>query len=239
MKKNYNVANNGYAVIDGELRKVSFTDIRTDGDEHVIYTIRGIDGTFTDIKTYASIGDFEKCLTTERSVSIEHGYQSIINGDGTCSAWRMIDGEPQNERLWLNAEIEVNRSTFEPIFPNGYYKSREECLKHSTYVEVKEDGTKVEHMGIVKKLELTNEQRAFLRDVLEPTFAKAAEMGIRLMYNSCYDSVKAVNTNNLRGHLACNWGPCEEATETYSDVFEEVKISLDCDGEATMWYDEI
>lgn len=218
MKTNYTVAENGYAVINGELTPVKFSSIIAKGDK-IYYEIPGL-GTFENIVTYASPESFERgdVVTRVRTKS----NANIV--DGKLGLYSMENGEP----VLSYHDVDVNLTRrYEPIIPEGFYESREECLKNNTYIEVTEDGQRIEHVGILKKVALDPDQKEFIRD-LEGMFRKAKEMGIFFTYSTEDYVMGVANLRNLRKkslEYNCEGeGPESDAECVWATILPHVKI---------------
>lgn len=208
MKTNYTVANNGYLMFNGELRKVNFTKIIGRGED-IYYTTDDPEvGEIKNAVTYASVKDFEKGNTGSHNVTCVPFPFTIV--DGLVKAWTMRDGEPVCDSL--DTQVDLDRRRICPILPEGYYASREDCLKNNTYIEVGENGERIEHEGILKKVALDPDQREFMRD-LAGMIKKAKDLGIFLALDISYGDIYAINERKFPNGLDCDC--CGEMPDSF------------------------
>ena len=202
MKKEYIVATNGYTMIDGELVNVVFNTKVAKGDNIIYTTDKGKE--LVNAVTYASAQKFEKGEPSQTKATLPWGLRDLrINEQGEIEVWTMQNGQPVSE--WKDVDVRVF-GYIQPILQEGEYLSREECLKHNTYIEVDLEGNKVEHIGICKKLELNEEQKAYLNDELIPILNKSRELGLYFVYDSGSDELRVVNTKNIKVNLSSDYG---------------------------------
>lgn len=232
MKRNYTIAAEGLTMIDGELRKVSFKSVTVKGDDVIYETKDGL--ILKNIVTYSSPGAFESDSRSETNIRVDGDY--LINEDGLVELYTMKDGEPVSELLDVSGTR--CRGYIVPDAPEGYYPSREVCLKNNTYIEVDEEGNKVEHIGVFKKFKLEDDQLKFIQEELEAVLKKAGEMGVRLIYNFSNEVLTACNTRHIKGNL---WSDCcceSDGNYASSEHFYTVKESvLTSENEEAVWYD--
>lgn len=79
--------------------------------------------------------------------------------------------------------------------PENYYDA-EDVYKYNDWVEVKDDGERVTHEGIYKRLMLEQDQVA-LADKLQAVLNECKEAGMKVYYNLCDYSLNAVNVRHI------------------------------------------
>lgn len=192
MKQNYTYSKGNYAVINGELRHVSVDRKYSEDGEHIKYVLGSL-GEYEDIKLYESREDFEKGEVGTDYAPFDSEY--TMNAEGQVALWKMEGGEPKEE--WFdNLAVEIHGNCA-PVVPKGWYSSREECLRNETYIEVQDDGTKVEHMGILQRIRLSEEQEGYLKGVLLPALNGCKKVGIQLVASTWDEILYAYNSKNF------------------------------------------
>lgn len=231
MKQIYTVAKEGLTVINGELVRVKFLDVKV-LDGHIIYeTVEH--GVLTDIVTYQDIPSFEQGVTYTIDVRV---CGDVRSEDGKLPVYTMKDGEPVI--VYEDTPLVYKMGAMHPILKDGFYANRSDCLRDNTYIEVKDDGTKEEHMGILKKIRLTDEQKTFLNEVMIPAFAKAQEMGIGFVTD--YDEkTMAYNQKNFKRPLFDYYGDVDDLkSATLDDMELCVTSSIAVISDESIIYDE-
>lgn len=231
MKQNYTVSKEGLMVINGELAPVHFAGIKVMADGHIFYETKEY-GVLVDIVTYVDRQSFELGVVSEESVSVK-GY---VTDDGKMSLYRMENGEPVE--VFEEVDLVYKNGYLCPILKEGLYPSRQECLRNNTYVEVMENGSKVEHTGILKKIKLTDKQRTFIDEVLAPAFEKARELmiGFVIDYN---EELKAFNKGAFKSVMYDYYNSIEEAASaTLDDMGEAVTSCISVISDESVIYDE-
>lgn len=181
MERTVKFMSGSYAVIDGVARRISVKRVWCDKDG-MVYVLETPDGKplgeFRETAIYPTLEDFEKegCV---RMLTGELESRFKLDEQGRVLTWKMENGEPSP--LWMDDLVMEVGSRCEAVLPDGYYPTREECLRHSTWVELRDDGTRVEHKGILEKIKLTKEQQEYVDNVLRPAMKGAIEKGIGLI----------------------------------------------------------
>lgn len=214
MKQIYTVAQEGLTVINGELVRVEFLNVKV-LNGHIIYETAE-HGVLTDIVTYQDIPSFEQGITYTINVEV----CGNVSEDGKLPVYTMKDGEPVI--VYEDTPLVYKGGVMHPILKEGFYANRSDCLRENTYVEVKADGTKVEHTGILKKIRLTDEQKTFLNEVMIPAFAKAQEMGIGFV-TDYKEQTMAYNQKNFRRPLFDYYG---DADDLKSASLEDMELCI-------------
>lgn len=241
MKKNYTCSNGSYAVINGELTHVSVKERFAENDEHIKYVLERVMegdkrvplGEFEDIKLYYSRALFEKGESSVDNYPLDS--RCSLNDKGELEVWKMEDGEPKASYTG-NLVVKV-KAPCSPVLPDGCYISRDECLKNETYIERKDDGTSVEHRGVMKRIKLTDEQEKYIQEVLLPALDGCKELGIQLVVSSWEETLFAYNKNGFSREV---WDGCEpEWTEQYAQLCDMRYVSnlLYCVGDDNAIYD--
>lgn len=231
MKQNYTLSKEGLMVINGELAPVHFAGIKVMTDGHIVYETKEY-GLLVDIVTYVDRQSFEQGIMSERKVSVK-GY---VTDDGKMSLYRMKNGEPVE--VFEEVDLVYKNGYLWPILKEGLYPSRQECLRNNTYIEVMENGSKVEHTGILKKIKLTDKQRKFIDEVLAPAFEKARELmiGFVIDYN---EELKAFNKGAFKSVMYDYYNSIEEAASaTLDDMGEAVTSCISVISDESVIYDE-
>ena len=234
----------GLTMIDGVLTPIKVDEVILRYDYSVVYSTEY--GTLINPVLYETKEDFEAgkpCELKEIEVKMNGFLYKEEDGLIYTKAWKMQDGEPKEIYLPLQFKVKWwTKSTFlaEPIIPEeeGYYACREDCIRYGTYVIKEEDGTIHEEIGIGLKLQLSDNQKDFIKNEFIPMLEKAKDMGIKFIHNSTYDRLYAVNLTNLMGQLQCDYD--EEGTQyVSSERFFEVIRDIWGGNDDTLYYDEI
>ena len=232
----------GLTMINGVLTPISVKEVVLREDYKVAYSTEYgilINPVLYDTKEDFEVG--EPCVLKEIVLSKNTLYQEE-DGMIYTRTWKMQDGEPKE--IYLPLQFKVADRGYspilaEPIIPveEGYYISREDCIRYGIYVIKDEDGTTHEEMGIGLKLQLSDAQKEFIEKELIPILGKVKDMGIQLIHNESYDRLYAVNVTNLNGSLGCDYGK-EDTQHTSSERFFEVTRNIWDESEETIWYDD-
>ena len=186
---------NGMAVINGILTPIKATSVTMDAKGHFHY--KTDKGEFTDIVLYEGQKDFERNMPKELSVRLRStNIQFLDMEDGSLKmkVWRMVDGEPKE--VWVDANFSMSSYTASVILPPNHYDTRTSCLANETYRYIDEDGNVKEKDGIGKRLQLTDEQKAYIENNFIPVLDKMREMGIGVTYSTSDDRLCAFNHDN-------------------------------------------
>lgn len=196
MKKEFTFSGfNGMAVINGILTPIKATSVTMDAKGHFHY--KTDKGEFTDIVLYEGQKDFERNMPKELSVRLRsNNIQFLDMEDGSLKmkVWRMVDGEPKE--VWVDANFSMSSYTASVILPPNHYDTRTSCLANETYRYIDEDGNVKEKDGIGKRLQLTDEQKAYIENNFIPVLDKMREMGISVTYSTSDDRLCAFNHDN-------------------------------------------
>lgn len=196
MKKEFTFSGfNGMAVINGILTPIKATSVIMDAKGHFHY--KTDKGEFTDIVLYEGQKDFEMNMPKELSVRLRsNNIQFLDMEDGSLNmkVWRMVDGEPKE--VWVDANFSMSQYTASVILPPNHYDTRTSCLANETYRYIDEDGNVKEKDGIGKRLQLTDEQKAYIENNFIPVLDKMREMGICVTYSTSDDRLCAFNHDN-------------------------------------------
>ena len=232
----------GLTMINGVLTPINAKEVVLREDYKVAYSTE--DGILVDPVLYATKEDFEAGKTCELKEIVLSTNVSYKEEDGKIytRTWKMQDGEPKEIYLPLQFEVKWGTLVFraKPIIPEdrGYYAYREDCIRYGSYVLKSNDGTTHEEMGIGLKLQLSDTQKEFIEKEFIPMLEKAKGMGIKLIHNSTYDRLYAINLTNLNGQLQCDYD--EEGTQyVSSERFFEVTRDIWGGNDDTLYYDEI
>ena len=233
----------GLTMINGVLTPINAKEVVLREDYKVAYSTE--DGILVDPVLYATKEDFEAgktCDLKEIEVKMDGFLYKEEDGLIYTQTWKMQDGEPKE--IYLPLQFIVKRWTkskflAKPIIPeeDGYYASREDCIRYGSYVLKGNDGTTHEEMGIGLKLQLSDTQKEFIEKELIPILGKVKDMGIQLIHNESYDRLYAVNITNLNGSLGCDYGK-EDTQHISSERFFEVTRNIWDESEETIWYDD-
>lgn len=233
----------GLSMINGVLTPINAKEVILREDYKVAYSTE--DGILVDQVLYATKEDFEAGKTCELKEIVLSTKVSYKEEDGKIytRTWKMQDGEPKEIYLPLQFKVECRGSwspLAEPIIPveDGYYASREDCIRYGSYVLKGDDGTTHEELGIGLKLQLSDTQKEFINKEFIPILEKAKELGVQFIFNGNTDELSAVNVNNLVGNLACDY---DEDGPQYisSEKFYKVPHGIWCENEDTIWYDYV
>ncbi len=196
MKKEFTFSGfDGMAVINGILTPIKATSVTMDAKGHFHY--KTDKGEFTDIVLYEGQKDFERNMPKELSVRLRsNNIQFLDMEDGSLNmkVWRMVDGEPKE--VWVDANFSMSQYTASVILPPNHYDTRTSCLANETYRYIDEDGNVKEKDGIGKRLQLTDEQKAYIENNFIPVLDKMREMGIGVTYSTSDDRLCAFNHDN-------------------------------------------
>ena len=196
MKKEFTFSGfNGMAVINGILTPIKATSVTMDAKGHFHY--KTDKGEFTDIVLYEGQKDFEMNMPKELSVRLRsNNIQFLDMEDGSLKmkVWRMVDGEPKE--VWVDANFSMSSYAASVILPPNHYDTRTSCLANETYRYIDEDGNVKEKDGIGKRLQLTDEQKAYIENNFIPVLDKMREMGISVTYSTSDDRLCAFNHDN-------------------------------------------
>ena len=196
MKKEFTFSGfDGMAVINGILTPIKATSVTMDAKGHFHY--KTDKGEFTDIVLYEGQKDFERNMPKELSVRLRsNNIQFLDMEDGSLKmkVWRMVDGEPKE--VWVDANFSMSSYTASVILPPNHYDTRTSCLANETYRYIDEDGNVKEKDGIGKRLQLTDEQKAYIENNFIPVLDKMREMGIGVTYSTSDDRLCAFNHDN-------------------------------------------
>ena len=231
----------GLTMIDGVLTPINVEKVILSEDYKVAYPTEY--GILVDPVLYKSKEDFEEGNACELKQIVLSDNASYKEEDGLIytRTWKMQDGEPKEIYLPLQFKVTCRgrlAPLAEPIIPEeeGYYASREDCIRYGSYVLKCDDGTKHEEIGIGLKLQLSDKQKEFIKEEFIPILEKAKDMGIQLIHNNSYDRLYAVNVNNLQGVLRGDFD--EDGTQyVSSERFFEVTRDIWGDNEEIRWYD--
>lgn len=185
----------GMAVINGILTPIKATSVTMDAKGHFHY--KTDKGEFTDIVLYEGQKDFEMNMPKELSVRLRsNNIQFLDMEDGSLKmkVWRMVDGEPKE--VWVDANFSMSQYAASVILPPNHYDTRTSCLANETYRYIDEDGNVKEKDGIGKRLQLTDEQKAYIENNFIPVLDKMREMGIGVTYSTSDDRLCAFNHDN-------------------------------------------
>ena len=232
----------GLTMINGVLTPINVKEVVLREDYKVAYSTEY--GILINPVLYGTKEDFEAgepCVLKEIVLSKNTLYQEE-DGMIYTRTWKMQDGEPKE--IYLPLQFKVADRGYspilaEPIIPveEGYYISREDCIRYGTYVIKDEDGTTHEEMGIGLKLQLSDTQKEFIEKEFIPILEKVRELGIQFIFNGSTDKLSAVNVNNLTGKLGYDYD--EEGTQYISsEKFYKVPHSIWGENEDSVWYDE-
>ena len=234
----------GLTMIDGVLTPIKVDEVILRYDYSVVYSTEY--GTLINPVLYETKEDFEAGKTCDlKEIEVKRNGFSYKEEDGMIytQTWKMQDGEPKEIYLPLQFKVKWwTKSTFlaEPIIPEeeGYYACREDCIRYGKYEIMEENGGIYEEIGIGLKLQLSDNQKDFIKNEFIPMLEKAEDMGIKLIHNSTYDRLYAVNLTNLNGRLQCDYD--EEGTQyVSSERFFEVTGDIWGGNDDTLYYDEI
>lgn len=196
MKKEFTFSGfDGMAVINGILTPIKATSVTMDAKGHFHY--KTDKGEFTDIVLYEGQKDFERNMPKELSVllrSTNIQFLDMEDGSLKMKVWRMVDGEPKE--VWVDANFSMSQYTASVILPPNHYDTRTSCLANETYRYIDEDGNVKEKDGIGKRLQLTDEQKAYIENNFIPVLDKMREMGIGVTYSTSDDRLCAFNHDN-------------------------------------------
>ena len=219
-------------VINGELAPVHFAGIKVMTDGHTFYETKE-HGVLLDIVTYVDRKSFEQGVVSESSVLVK----GCVTEEGKMSLYRMENGEPVE--VFEEVDLEYKNGHLLPILKDGLYPSRQECLRNNTYIEVMEDGSKVEHTGILKKIKLTDEQRKFIDEVLTPAFETARELKIGFV-TDCSGELKTFNEGTFKRVMFDYYRSIEEEalSATLDDMGKAVTSCINVISDDDLLYDE-
>ena len=227
--------NEGYAVVSGTLRKIETDRILMNEKGEFIYALKNGECIVNPV-LYESVNDFENGNPLPKQKIWLSGVCSYEESDGLVNtvAWRMVDGEPQKRSMPIMFNVGYR---LEPIFPESYYPSRDACIRNEVYQYENENGVVVDKVGIERKLRLNDEQKKFIEEELTPMFKKATQLGIKLLFSSYCEKLKAINIKDV-GKLQCDF--CQEsATKVSSENFFVVEnANIWYNGEDDVYYDE-
>lgn len=234
----------GLTMIDGVLTPIKVDEVIMREDYSVVYSTEY--GTLINPVLYETKEDFEAGKPCDlKEIEVKGNGFSYKEEDGLIytRTWKMQDGEPKEIYLPLKFKVKWHtRSTFlaKPIIPEeeGYYAYRDDCIRYGTYEIMEENGAIHEEMGIGLKLQLSDNQKDFIKNEFIPILEKAKGMGIQLIHNNCYDKLYAVNVNNLNGELQSEYdevGPRYVSSERFFEVTRDIWGGND----DTLYYDEI
>ena len=234
----------GLTMIDGVLTPIKVDEVILSYDYSVVYSTEY--GTLINPVLYETKEDFEAGKPCDlKEIEVKRNGFSYKEEDGLIytQTWKMQDGEPKEIYLPLQFKVKWwTKSTFlaEPIIPEeeGYYAHREDCIRYGSYMLKDDDGTTHEEFGIGLKLQLSDNQKDFIKNEFIPMLEKAKDMGIKLIHNSTYDRLYAINLTDLNGRLQCDYD--EEGTQyVSSERFFEVTRDIWGGNDDTLYYDEI
>lgn len=233
----------GLTMINGVLTPINAKEVILREDYKVAYSTE--DGILVDPVLYATKEDFEAgkpCDLKEIEVKMDGFLYKEEDGKIYTRTWKMQDGEPKEIYLPLQFNVKCRgcwSPLAEPVISeeDGYYASREDCIRYGSYVLKGDDGTTHEELGIGLKLQLSDTQKEFINKEFIPILEKAKELGVQFIFNGSTDKLSAVNVNNLTGKLGCDY---DEDGPQYisSEKFYEVPHSIWGENEDIVWYDE-
>ena len=232
----------GLTMINGVLTPINAKEVVLREDYKVAYSTE--DGILVDPVLYATKEDFEAGKTCELKEIVLSDNTSYKEEDGLIytRTWKMQDGEPKEIYLPLQFNVKC-RGRWSPLAKpviseeDGYYASREDCIRYGSYVLKGDDGTTHEELGIGLKLQLSDTQKEFINKEFIPILEKAKELGIQFIFNWSTDKLSAVNVNNLVGNLACDYDEVGPQCIS-SEKFYKVPHSIWGENEDSVWYDE-
>lgn len=232
----------GLTMIDGVLTPIKVDEVILRYDYSVVYSTEY--GTLINPVLYETKEDFEAGKPCDlKEIEVKRNGFSYKEEDGLIytQTWKMQDGEPKEIYLPLQFKVKWwTKSNFlaEPIIPEeeGYYAYRDDCIRYGKYEIMEENGGIYEEIGIGLKLQLSDNQKDFIKNEFIPILKKAEELGVQFIFNVGTDKLSAVNVNNLVGNLACDY---DEYGPQYisSEKFYKVPHSIWGENEDTIWYD--
>lgn len=168
---------------------------------------------------YANIDDFKEGKVLELA-SAEAAYNGVsAYNEGKVYYFAFVNGAPENRSATPRT---ISRTKSKWVFDVDYestpYLSRQECLDHNIVIEMKDDGTKVEHIGSAKLIALDDDQKKAV-DMLKDAFKKAHELGVRFVLETETETFSAFNTRNIK---EWSW---DCAHENVSKYLTEVDIA--------------
>lgn len=230
----------GMAVINGVLTPINATSVIADAKGHIHY--KTDKGEFTDIKMYAGRDEFERDCPQVVEVSkltLNIPITETTDNEGQkvlkARVWRMIDGEPTE--VTIDAEFKVLSYCARMIFPANTYATRIDCLSHETYKYVGEDGVIKERVGIVKKVQLTDEQKSFIEGTFAPILQKLNELGIGVTFQTDNEGLYAYNANNGIGVGYCFDMKDDVQRVSADDLYPIANPVIQYANDETVYYD--
>lgn len=223
-----------YAFFNGKLRCCEIKSIEVDGRGNVVSTVvESASKTFTllqELKFYVDKSEYEAGNNIERPhIAFREFMKEWI--DGVCHVVGFVMRE--NEPVYIKASVrrivvEYDGSfrykivfDDESLCASSIYNTRELCLANNEYDVVEEDGSINHVVGVIKKTQLTPEQRALAMEVVEKLNQLHA-MGVKTFANIYHDKMTFFNMQNVEDINVY----CEE--EDYVMIHKNNAEHFDC-----------
>lgn len=186
MKRGYDIYEGSYIYEDGKLVQFDRKGIYVNISGEVMYAGR------SGCKVYMSPESFEKDEVYSCGYTVPDEVE--MDEQGYIHIWQVVDGHLRE--TWERRELNLRGDGLFPVLYEDEYVRREEALKRCEYIEQLADGREVRHVGIVKRLSLTDEQRALVR-AIEGLLEEARGKGLRFLSSNAND-VYVINVGEAR-----------------------------------------
>jgi len=225
---------NGYIMYNSVLTEVSIKSIDYDVKKNVIkYQVALSDGKLISITgdnmIYSSQEGFEagnnngysykevENLIRALSYHVKRDENNLVV-EVEPYIFQFIDGEPKEVAVdvthitWTSESKNWECTDKDGILLQEWYKNREKAIKWNDYKVVNADGTEIVHKSSLRRMMLTEEQKKAVSEI-HKAIEKARKLGVHFCYDSEWDEILAVNSNDFEKMYSTWDEPEEDETE--------------------------